>query len=77
MMCAIFLGTSKTCWHRQRPSDRKQFGEAAPLKNRKMLILLGRGLDLSVFLPRSLVACWCQQHRHRNPANQARGDVLT
>ena len=54
-----------------------QFGEAAALKNRKMLILLGRGLDLSVFLPRSLVACWCQQHRHRNPANQARGDVLT
>ena len=41
-----------------------------------MLILLGRGLELSLFLPRRIAQCWCQQHPQLHPAEQACGDVI-
>ena len=64
----------RTCLRRQRPSEQGCNSEKQALQchwfvqkvgpvflsgTSNMLILLGRGLEVSLFLPRRIALCWC------------------
>ena len=44
-----------------------------------VIVIVGRGLELSAFPPRRVAECWCQQRRQLYPVNQVsscRGRVI-
>ena len=61
----------RTSWHRQRPRDRIQFGEAAvPVE--QVECLLGRRLELSLSSRERNFSQWCQQQHLGHARSKAR-----